>query len=157
MSVALMPADKINSATELTARASNVLRMNNLNTFDEIASLDARTLLSMRNTGVKTIKELARVLLLRFITPKWLVELAPRFDYEDEATIVEEPFAEDRLEKEGWRRISGPYTRQEQWMLEHAVADMVRGGIEYKLVRSRPNGPIDLYRKGAIEIPEEDV
>ena len=46
-----------------------------------------------------------------------------------------------RLDGDHYRAFSGPYTREERWMMENAIADLRRTRRHFRVVRETPGRP----------------
>ncbi len=135
---------------DLGVRSKNVLGAGCVTSITELASMDPNRLQVMRNAGEVSFKEIGRALMKIHRTPTWLESVASGYRYTEAEVSQEGP-----LNSAGWNRVTSYYSRAEQWMLERAVADLERGHIEYKLVRSEEGGPVCIYRKGGIAMPDE--
>lgn len=113
----------------------------------DFADLSHREIKSRAGVGPVALQKLARAALSVFVRPKWLEEAAADFKYDAKP--------QDEMKGElAWRDLCGPYSEREQWMLECAVTDLIRGNIDHAIVR-RSDGQLEVWRRGGVEVNPE--
>lgn len=123
-----------------------------LSTVPQLVAAPGNIIVMMRNSGEVTWKEIARALLKKFHRPQWLQEVMSQCHYHEVERLTEEGAA--KLKAHGWNCITSGYKSPgEYWMLERAIADMERGGIDYRLYRVENEG-IRIFRKGGVFIDD---
>lgn len=149
--VAQPPPDSI-EWLDLSVKGRNVLMSAGLSTIPELLVAPGNLIVTMRNSGEVTWKEIARALLKKFRKPQWLHEVMSQCHYHEAERLTEDEAA--KLKGQGWNCITSGYKSPgEYWMLERAIADLERGGIEYRLYRVGNDG-IRIFRKGGMFLDE---
>lgn len=133
---------------DLSVRGRNVLMTAGLSTIPQLLAAPGNLIMMMRNSGEVTWKEITRALLQKFYKPQWLQEVTSRYHYAEVERLTEEEAA--KLKTQGWNCITSGYkSPSEYWMLERAIADLERGGIEHRLYRVENEG-VRIFRRGGI-------
>ncbi len=98
------------TAVEWSKRASNCIIEMGIKTLGQIAACSGLELLGRRNVGVNVLREMAQVCVSHNISPNFVKDCVLRLD------LSPVP--------DGFKRLAGPYTSLERWMLEMAIAQL---------------------------------
>lgn len=123
-------------------RARMAIEHQGIDTVQKLCMMDGLEILRWRENGNTALCEIIQALLQRHIRPLW---------FRTVAMSLERPAT--KQEPEGWHQILTQCDKEESYILEAAIADMDRGGIEWVLVERGKER--ELWRKGGVFIPEE--
>ena len=119
-------------SVELSLRARNCLTEMGIKSLGQLAGFSGQELLNRRNVGVKVLREMAQTCLTHNIIPHFVKDCTIRFE-------LSMPLPEN------FKRLSGPYTSAERWMLEFAIAQL--GEVPWQVIQEE--GGLVLYRSGS--------
>lgn len=140
---------KLEDIAPLSQRTKNVLAANSISSIRHLCDLSPNAIESFRQGGTVTHREMLQAMLQRFIRPGWMHSIARKFRYD--LLLAGTPVFYSKLVPVGYNQVTTEYDPSEYWMLEVVIADMIRGAIDYCIVREQGTR-YTLYRKGGLII-----
>ncbi len=129
----------------LSRRASNAIARSGISNMDELFNWDADEILKLRGIGTDTFQEMLQACLKLFIRPPWMMRVSRAIE---RSTILERP--------DGYMCFAQFFESEEAWVRECLIADLERGRIEWVLVKKMGEKRSSIWRKGGIEIEDEE-